>query len=140
MEVSGVTDHVEAVALAYCTDHPLRLTDVLPALKISMKSLRNGAPEFPPPPKTWLITTCGDALGVGDGLGVGETLGVGEGLGDGDGDGDGVGVGVGVEVGVGVGVGVAPASTSDTGLLCMPSADATSVAVPAPRNSAGTST
>src|SRR5689334_22657203 len=132
MEVSGVTDHVEAVALAYCTDHPLRLTDVLPALKISMKSLRNGAPEFPPPPKTWLITTCGDALGVGDGLGVGEGVG--------DGDGDGVGVGVGVEVGVGVGVGVAPASTSDTGLLCMPSADATSVAVPAPRNSAGTST
>ena len=28
-----------------------------PALKISMKSLRNGAPEFPPPPNTWLITT-----------------------------------------------------------------------------------
>ena len=24
--MSGVTDHVEAVALAYCTDQPLRLT------------------------------------------------------------------------------------------------------------------
>src|SRR6185369_1143651 len=116
--VSGVTDHVDAVALAYCTDQPLRSTVVLPALKISTKSLRNGAPEFPPPPKIWLITICREASGVG----------VGDGLGDGDG------------VGVGVGVGVAPTITSDTGLLCIPSADTTSVEVPAPRKSEGTST
>ena len=115
---SGVTDHVEAVALAYCTDQPLRSTGVLPALKISMKSLRNGAPEFPPPPKIWLITICGDASGVG----VGDGLGVGDGA------------------GVGVGVGVAPVSTSDTGLLCTPSAVTTSVDVPEPRRAGGTST
>src|SRR5215213_2799489 len=115
MEVSGVTDHVEAVALAYCTDQPLRLTGALPALKISMKSLRKGAPEFPPPPNIWLITTWGDVPGVG----------VGEGLGDGDG------------IGVGVGVGVAPARTSEAELLCTSSADTRSVDVPAPRNSAG---
>src|SRR6185369_11315823 len=48
----GVTDHVDDVALAYCTDHPLRSTGDVPALNISMKSFRNGAPEFPPPPKT----------------------------------------------------------------------------------------
>ena len=85
-EVSGVTDHVEAVALAYCTDQPLRLTGEFPALKISMKSFRNGAPEFPPPPKIWLITMCGDVSGdgVGDGLGVGVAVGVG--LGDGVGE------------------------------------------------------
>src|SRR5215213_7580185 len=120
MEVSGVTDHVEAVALAYCTDQPLRFTGALPALKISMKSLRNGAPELPPPPKTWLITIRGEEPGVG----VGEGLGIGLGLG----------------VGVGVGVGVAPVSTTDTGLLCTPPADTTSVEVPAPRNSAGIKT
>ena len=107
-EVSEVTDHVEAVALAYCTDQPLRLTVELPALKISMKSLRNRAPEFPPPPKTWLMTIRGEESGDC--------------------------------VGVGVGVGVANAFTSDTGLLCTPSADTTSVDVPAPRNSLGTRT
>ena len=63
---------------------------------------------------------CGDESG--DGVGVG----VGEGVGDG--------------VGVGVGVGVAPISVSETELLCTPSADATSVDFPAPRNSAGTRT
>jgi hypothetical protein len=41
-------------------------------LKISMKSFRKGAPEFPPPPKTWLMTMVGDAEGVGVGVGVGE--------------------------------------------------------------------
>src|ERR1041384_559194 len=61
-DVSGVTDQVEAVALAYCTDQPLRLTLVLPRLKISMKSFRKGAPEFPPPPKIWLITMFGVEL------------------------------------------------------------------------------
>jgi len=50
--VKGVIDHVEAVALAYCTDHPARFTSDVPALKISMKSFRKGAPELPPPPKT----------------------------------------------------------------------------------------
>jgi hypothetical protein len=59
--VSGVTDHVDAVALAYCTDQPARFTVVLPELKISMKSLRNGAPEFPPPPKICVITTLSTA-------------------------------------------------------------------------------
>ena len=49
--MSGVTDQVDAVALAYCTDQPLRFTGEFPALNISMKSFRNGAPEFPPPPK-----------------------------------------------------------------------------------------
>jgi len=52
MGVSGVTDHVDAVALAYCTDQPVRFIADVPLLKISMKSLRNGAFEFPPPPKT----------------------------------------------------------------------------------------
>ena len=112
MDVSGVTDHVEAVALAYCTDQPLRLTGVSLALKISMKSFRKGAPEFPPPPKTWLITMCGDESGVGAGEGLG----------------------------VGVGVGVAPASISDTGLLCAAFVETTSVAAAVPRNSAGMST
>jgi len=94
-----VTDQVAVVALAYCTDQPVRFTAVLPALKISMKSLRKGAPELPPPPKTWLMTIF--ELVTGEGEGVGD----GEGLGDGDGDGDGVGVGVGVAVGDGLGVG-----------------------------------
>ena len=39
-EVSGVTDQVDAVALAYCTDHPLNGIGVVPLLKISMKSFR----------------------------------------------------------------------------------------------------
>ena len=127
MDVSGVTAQVDAVALAYCTDQPLRLTVELPVLRISMKSFRNGAPEFPPPPKIWLITIRGEAPGVGEGPGVGDGLG--------DGVADGVGLGAGA--GVGVGVGVAPIITTDTGLLCAPPADTTSVDVPAPRNSAG---
>jgi hypothetical protein len=39
-EVSGVTDQVDAVALAYCTDQPLSGIGVLPLLNISMKSFR----------------------------------------------------------------------------------------------------
>src|ERR1043166_8472480 len=109
-----VTDPGGDVALAYCTDQPLRLTAVLPALKISMKSLRSAAPAFPPPPKTWLITMPGEDEGLGDGVGLG--------------------------VGVGVGVGAVPAITTDVGLLCTPSALATTVHLPAPRNSAGTNT
>ena len=97
MDVNGVTDHVEAVALAYCTDHPARLTATLPRLKISMKSFLKGAPEFPPPPKIWLITTCEVDSGVGTGLGPG----LDDGLGEGDGD----------------GVGATPPSSSVTGLL-----------------------
>src|SRR5215216_1258763 len=122
MEVSGVTDHVEAVALAYCTDQPLKLTLVLPRLKISMKSFRKGAPEFPPPPNTWLMTMLGEASGVGVGVGLGE--------------GDGLAFGVGV--GVGEGVGAVPPITTETGLLCTPSAVTTSVDFPAPPKFGGT--
>ena len=68
-----------------------------------MKSLRNGAPEFPPPPKIWLMTICGDESGEGSGLGVGDGLGV--------------GVGDGVGGGVGVGVGALPPMLTDTELL-----------------------
>src|ERR1043166_4706476 len=57
---------------------------------------------------------------------TGEASGEGEGLGDGD--------------GVGPGVGAVPAMAIDVGLLCTPSVVTTSVHVPAPRNSAGTST
>src|SRR5262249_3822016 len=81
-----------------------------------MKSLRKGAPAFPPPPKIWLITMTGEAAGEGDGLGVGDGI------------------------GVGVGVGAVPPITSDVGLLCTPSVVTTSVHLPAPRNSAGTDT
>ena len=121
--MSGVTDHVEAVALAYCTDQPVRLTLELPRLKISIKSFRKGAPEFPPPPKTWLITMPGEDSGAGDGEG------------DGDGDGDGEGVGVGVGVGEGE-----PLINTDTELLCTPSALTINTELPAPRRSAGTRT
>src|SRR6185369_3103088 len=68
------------------------------------------------------MTTCGKALGVG----VGEA--VGNGVGDAIGE------------GVGEGVGVLPPITTETGLLCTPSVVTISVHVPAPRNSAGTST
>src|SRR5262245_51573148 len=40
------------VALAYCTDIPASETDPAVGLKISTKSLRNGAPALPPPPYT----------------------------------------------------------------------------------------
>jgi len=87
---------------------------VVPALKSSMKSLRKGAPEFPPPPKTWLITTpevvVGDGDGVAVGLGDGDAIGVGVGVGVpvGLGDGDAIGVGVAVGLGDGAGEGVGP--------------------------------
>ncbi|HXQ69174.1 MAG TPA: hypothetical protein VN844_01740, partial [Pyrinomonadaceae bacterium] len=89
--MSGVTDQVEAVALAYWTDHPLRFIGVVPRLNISMKSFRNGAFAFPPPPKSCEITTCGGVSGVGDGVGVA----VGVGLGVGETVGEGIGVAVG---------------------------------------------
>ena len=72
------------------------------------------------------MTMCEDASGVGVGDGVGVAVGMG--LGDADGD------------GVGLGVGVVPPRTTDTALLCTPSAVTINVHVPAPRNSAGTST
>ena len=120
-----------------------------------MKSFRKGAPVFPPPPNTWLMTMVGEAsgdvgvgvaLGVGDaeglglGLGVGDGEGLGLGVGVGDGEGFGLGVGVGVGVGVGDGVGAAPPITTDTALLFSSSAVTTSVHLPTPRNSAGTNT
>src|SRR5687768_17185312 len=114
-DVSGVTDHVEAVALAYCTDQPLRLTLTIPRLKISMKSFRKGAPAFPPPPNTWLMTMVGEDSGVGDG----------------DGDDEGVGVGVGVGE-------LEPLINTVTKLLCTPSAVTINTDLPAPRRSAGT--
>ena len=82
-----------------------------------MKSFLKGAPEFPPPPKIWLIKICDDVSGVGMGLG--------DGLGEGDGEGD--------------GVGATPPSSTVTGLLCTLSAVTISVAVPAPLNSEGIS-
>src|SRR4051812_4563892 len=45
---------------AYCTDHPARLTGALPRLYNSMKSFFSVAPELPPPPYTWLMTTSVD--------------------------------------------------------------------------------
>ena len=99
--MSGVTDQVEAVALAYCMDQPVRSTGELPLLKSSMKSFRSGALELPPPPKSCEITTVRDGLGVG--LGIGVALGEGEGVGDGVA----VGVGAGVGEAVGEGIGVA---------------------------------
>ena len=115
--MSGVTDQVEAVALAYWTDQPVRSAGELPLLKISMKSLRKGAFALPPPPKTWEITSfegigvavgegVGDGFAVGVGSGVGEAVGVGIGVAVGEGDGEGIGVAVGDGEGVGVGVGV----------------------------------
>src|SRR5690606_40367914 len=43
---------------AYCTDQPSTLTASTPLLCSSMKSLFQVAPALPPPPYTWLITTC----------------------------------------------------------------------------------
>ncbi len=59
--VSGVTCQLVPVADAYWTLQPDRSTAALPSLASSMKSLVNVAPELPPPPYTWLITTSGDA-------------------------------------------------------------------------------
>jgi hypothetical protein len=50
------------VALAYCTDMPVSDTAVVPRLNSSMKSFWYGAPVFPPPPKTWLITTSAEGI------------------------------------------------------------------------------
>nr|WP_240040661.1 hypothetical protein [Pseudocnuella soli] len=42
---------------AYCNDQPARLTLLAVGLYNSTKSLLKGAPVFPPPPYTWLMTT-----------------------------------------------------------------------------------
>ena len=54
--------------LAYCTLHPASDTDACVGLKISIKSLVNVAPEFPPPPYTCEITSeePGAAIAVSD--------------------------------------------------------------------------
>src|SRR5919201_7060027 len=49
-------DENDPVADAYCTDHPFTDTAEEVGLKISMKSLLQVAPLFPPPPYTWLMT------------------------------------------------------------------------------------
>jgi hypothetical protein len=54
---SVVTCHVVPAAEEYCTDHPVTLTELLLALKSSMKSFLKVDPAFPPPPYTWLTTT-----------------------------------------------------------------------------------
>src|SRR3546814_8102127 len=58
LPASGVTCQVEPEDEAYCTDQPSTLTVSLPLLCSSMKSIFRVAPELPPPPYTWLITTC----------------------------------------------------------------------------------
>src|SRR3546814_12020807 len=58
LPASGVTCQVEPEDEAYCTDQPSTLTVSLPLLCSSMKSLFRVAPELPPPPYPWLITTC----------------------------------------------------------------------------------
>ena len=58
LPASGVTCQLEPDDDAYCTDQPSRLTALVPLLCNSMKSLFQVAPELPPPPYTWLITTC----------------------------------------------------------------------------------
>ena len=77
------------------------------------------------------MTIRGDASGDGDGVGLG--LGVGVGVTEGVG----VGLGLGLGVGVGVGVGAFPPMTTETGLLCAPSAVTINVEVPEPLNSEG---
>jgi hypothetical protein len=101
IEVSGVTDHVDAVAQAYWTDQPLRLMGAIPLLKISTKSFLYGAFALPPPPNTCEITRLGVAVGAG--VAIGEAVGVGIGVAVGEGDGEGIGVAVGVGLGDGVG-------------------------------------
>src|SRR6185312_12878094 len=62
----GVTVQLLPAAEAYCTDHPLILTAVDPAFSSSTKSFFHVAPLLPPPPYTWLITTCACEPGTSD--------------------------------------------------------------------------
>jgi len=50
LPASAVLDAVVPVEDQYCTLQPARLTGAVPRLNSSTKSLRSGAPEFPPPP------------------------------------------------------------------------------------------
>src|SRR5690242_13367032 len=61
MPLRAVACQLVPAAEAYWTLQPLRSTSTVPLLASSMKSLVNVAPELPPPPYTWLITTSGDA-------------------------------------------------------------------------------
>src|SRR5262249_17673656 len=58
----AVTCHVVPPPDAYCSDQAARSTVVLPRLNSSTKSFVYGAPELPPPAKTWLITMSAEAL------------------------------------------------------------------------------
>ena len=59
---SGVRCQDEPAEEAYCTLQPSSDTVFSPVLRSSMKSLRRVAPELPPPPYTWLTTTCAAAV------------------------------------------------------------------------------
>src|ERR1043166_4817432 len=52
-----VTCHEVPVADVYCTLQPASEIAAAPELKISMKSFLYVAPELPPPPEIWLMTT-----------------------------------------------------------------------------------
>ena len=71
--MSAVTDQLVPAAEAYCTDQPATETVTLLALYNSMKSFLYVAPELPPPPYTWLMTTPLTDAGVtsADGLPAG---------------------------------------------------------------------
>src|SRR6187399_1108630 len=60
--VNAVACHVAPDADAYWIVQPLTSTAVDPRLKSSTKSFAKGAPELPPPGKTWLTTRSGEAL------------------------------------------------------------------------------
>src|SRR3546814_3396960 len=53
-----ISDWSSDVCSSDLTDQPSTLTVSLPLLCSSMKSLFRVAPELPPSPYTWLITTC----------------------------------------------------------------------------------
>ena len=70
MPDSGVVCHVLPAADAYCTVHPSTTIGELLWLNSSTKSFLYVAPEFPPPPYTWLITIAGDAASASRPLAV----------------------------------------------------------------------
>ena len=63
--VRGVVCALVPEADQYCTLHPVRSIAVPEALYSSTKSLRSGAPELPPPPKTSETRTVEDAACAG---------------------------------------------------------------------------